>query len=82
MKKTISLQPVSTVKVENYQTESTNMPLAFLLNLKPTCTPDTPTLLYFRGIPKELADILESRVMAAMVGQNEYQDFLISLKNS
>lgn len=80
MKKVNVLQPISTVKVENYQTESTNMPVALLMNLQPTATPDTPTLLYLRGIPKELADILESRVMAAMVGQSEYQDFLISLK--
>lgn len=80
MKKTNSLQPISTVKVENYQTESTNMPLALLMNLKPTATPETPTLLYLRGIPKELADILESKVMSAMIGQNEYQQFLSILK--
>lgn len=80
MKKKAQVSHVTQVRVENYQTESTNMPLALLVGIKAPVTPATPTALYLRSIPKELADILETKVMSAMIGQSEYQQFLSILK--
>ena len=73
MKKEIEVKPLTTVTVENYQTETLLMTVSEFLNFKNIPrTPDAPAILNLKNIPYELATTLERTVIKAMVDQDFY----------
>ena len=81
MSKKVSIPKVEpTAIITNYKSDAFVMFLSELYfdNATPK-TPDAPAVLNSKGIPYELAALLERKIKSVMASQNQYNDFMTYL---
>ena len=79
-KQVIQAQAEPTASVSNYKPDAYTLFLSDLYFEKNTPkTPDAPAVLNSKGIPYELAILIEQKIKSVMASQNRYNDFMTYL---
>ena len=73
------ITPITAIKVENYEVSSFTLYCSQLYSFKAPLTPDAPAILKAEGIPYELAEILNRRIIHAFTSQDHYNHLLALL---